>query len=350
MPTKGLTERLADGESLVVAEGYLYEFERRGYLKAGAFVPEVVLEHPEQLRLLSEEFVHAGSDTVVAYTYYGHREKLRAIGREDDLEKLQRTALQIAREVADKTGTLMAGDICNTTVYDKDDPETHRDVTAMFKEQVEWAMEYNVDYIIGETFNDFGEALLALEAIKTYGKGVPAVITFAPSSAYSTFDGYLYGDACRKLEEAGAAVVGVNCNRGPKSMLPIVRDIIKSCKGPVACLPNPYRTTDEHPTMHSLKDADTGKMAFPDDLPAWLCSRTQIRAFANEAKEMGVRYIGLCCGNASYYTRIVAEVYGRTPPASKYSSDMSQHFVYGDEKFAKKYFSAGLKAKLATNE
>lgn len=53
---------------MVVAEGYLYEFERRGYVKAGAFVPEVVLEHPEQLRALSEEFVHAGNDTVIAYT------------------------------------------------------------------------------------------------------------------------------------------------------------------------------------------------------------------------------------------------------------------------------------------
>lgn len=36
---------------------------------------------------------------------------------------------------------------------------------------MEWAIEYNADYIIGETFNDFGEALLALEAIKAYSKG-----------------------------------------------------------------------------------------------------------------------------------------------------------------------------------
>ena len=37
----GLVERLRAGESLVVAEGYLFEFERRGYLRAGAYVPEV---------------------------------------------------------------------------------------------------------------------------------------------------------------------------------------------------------------------------------------------------------------------------------------------------------------------
>ena len=41
-----LTERL-DGGAVICAEGYLFELERRGYLQAGAFVPEVVLEHPD---------------------------------------------------------------------------------------------------------------------------------------------------------------------------------------------------------------------------------------------------------------------------------------------------------------
>src|SRR5688572_4457622 len=38
----GLMERLAKGP-VICAEGYLFEFERRGYLQAGAFVPEIVL-------------------------------------------------------------------------------------------------------------------------------------------------------------------------------------------------------------------------------------------------------------------------------------------------------------------
>ena len=40
---KGLLERLAAGP-VICAEGYLFELERRGYLQAGAYVPEVVLE------------------------------------------------------------------------------------------------------------------------------------------------------------------------------------------------------------------------------------------------------------------------------------------------------------------
>src|SRR6266540_2310727 len=113
---RGLVERLDDGP-VICAEGYLFEFERRGYLQAGAYVPEVVLEHPELVAGLHREFVHAGSDVVEAFTYYAHREKLRLIGREADLEAMNRQALLIATEVATETGSLLAGNICNTNVF-----------------------------------------------------------------------------------------------------------------------------------------------------------------------------------------------------------------------------------------
>lgn len=112
----GLLERLAAGP-VVVAEGYLFELERRGYLKAGPFVPEVVLDHPEALRELHREFLRAGSDVIVAFTYYGHRDKLRVIGRENDLEALNVNAVRIAKEVAAEGDALVAGNVCNTWVY-----------------------------------------------------------------------------------------------------------------------------------------------------------------------------------------------------------------------------------------
>src|ERR671935_1491781 len=111
-----LLERLEAGP-VICAEGYLFECERRGYLQAGAFVPEVVLEHPEVVAELHREFVHAGSDVVEAFTYYAHREKLATIGREDELEPLNRQALAIAKEVADETGALLAGDVSNTNLF-----------------------------------------------------------------------------------------------------------------------------------------------------------------------------------------------------------------------------------------
>src|SRR5439155_10046681 len=171
-----LLQRLDQGP-VICAEGYVFELERRGYLQAGAFVPEVVLEHPEVVTQLHRDFVHAGSDVVEALTYYAHREKLRVIGREGDLERINRRALEIAKAVAQESGALFAGDICNTNVFDPADATSRNTVRAMFDEQVGWAVDAGVDYIVGETFSWAQEALIATDVIKKAKQ--TAVITLA---------------------------------------------------------------------------------------------------------------------------------------------------------------------------
>ena len=122
-----LIERLNKGPVLC-AEGYLFAMERRGYLQAGAFVPEVVLEHPEVVSQLHREFIRAGSDVVQAFTYYGHREKLRIIGKEKLLEPLQKNALKIAKDTRNEFKNLdlmVAGNVANTNVYDPNDKKSN---------------------------------------------------------------------------------------------------------------------------------------------------------------------------------------------------------------------------------
>ena len=111
-----LTERL-DGGAVICAEGYLFELERRGYLQAGAFVPEVVLEHPDAVLQLHREFLRAGSDVSVAFTYYAHREKMRLIGKEHLIESLQKNALALAKQAAEECGgdSLVCGNIVTLT-------------------------------------------------------------------------------------------------------------------------------------------------------------------------------------------------------------------------------------------
>jgi methionine synthase I (cobalamin-dependent) len=103
----GLLDRLRDGVVLG-AEGYLFELERRGYLKSGPYVPEVVLDRPEAVAELHREFLRAGAEVMVAFTYYGHEEKLRAVGRAGDVEALNRQALRLAREAAGEGDALLA--------------------------------------------------------------------------------------------------------------------------------------------------------------------------------------------------------------------------------------------------
>ena len=328
----GLLERLAAGP-VICAEGYLFELERRGYVQAGPFVPEVVLEHPEVVAQLHRDFVHAGSDVVEAFTYYGHREKLKVIGKEEVLEPLNRQALALAKEVADESGCLFAGNLSNTNIYQPEDAGTHRLIRAAFEEQVGWAVDAGVDYVIGETLGWLGEALMALEAIQASGK--PAVITMTVHRDVRTREGVGVGEAARRLEQAGAAVVGLNCIRGPATMLPLLADIVAAVDVPVGALPVPYRTDADQPTFQALRDPGyerlPGDRPFPTALDPFTCNRYEIADFTAAARDAGVSYFGVCCGAAPHHVRAMAEELGRTPPASRFSADMSKHAFLGTD-------------------
>ena len=218
---KGLLERLSN-DPVICAEGFLFEAERRGYMSSGEFVPEIALENPEALRNIHRDFQHAGSEVVLAFTYNGHREKMRVINKEHLLEPLNRAALQIAKQISQEVSSgeqnLIAGNISGTHIWDPNDEKSKQEVRLMFREMIQWAKEEGADYIIGETFYFADEAYVALEEIKK--SELPAVLTISPMAENIMRDGISIIDTCKELEQRGADVVGMNCFRGPSTMLP----------------------------------------------------------------------------------------------------------------------------------
>ena len=337
MQKRGLLQRLND-EAVICAEGYLFEAERRGYMASGEFVPEIALINPEALKNIHRDFQHAGSDVVQAFTYNGHREKMRVIGKENLLEPLNRAALKIAKQIAnevtkDQESNLVAGNISNTNIWDPNDDKSQKEVRSMFAEMVQWAIEEKTDYIIGETFYYAGEAYAALEEIKK--SNLPAVLTIAPMGENKMRDNVSVIDTCKELEQRGADVVGMNCFRGPATMMPFLKEIRNVIKCHMAALPIPFRTTKNQPTFFNLDDnngctcpAPHGR-TFPTALDPMYCNRYEIRKFAEEAYALGINYLGVCCGAAPIHIREVAEAIGREVPASKYREKMDNHFMYG---------------------
>ena len=192
---------------------------------------------------LHREFIRAGTDIVQAFTYYGHREKLRLIGKEDLLEPLQKNALQIAKDARDEfkdLDLLVCGDVANTNIYNPDDKKSHIECQKMYEEQVGWAKEAGVDFIVAETINWTGEMKIALKAIKD--AGMIAVTNFSIKKGDKTREGHTPGDACKIMEDLGADVVGLNCYRGPAMTMKLLPEIRKKVSCHVAALPVPYRT------------------------------------------------------------------------------------------------------------
>jgi betaine-homocysteine S-methyltransferase len=331
-PLKEMFEKKKN--KIICAEGYLFEMERRGYLKAGAFVPEVVLDFPKVVEQLHSDFARAGSDVMVAFTYYAHRTKLKAIGKEHLLEPMNIKALRIAKKVAKKYDILMAGNICNTWSYNLSNlKESKKKVTEIFDEQVKWAKQEKADFIIAETISYLGEALIALEVIKSYG--FEAVINFSTSTK-KTLDGYEWEDACKILYDKGADVVGFNCGRGPKTLLPLIKKLRKKVKGRIAAVPVPYLTTPKRYAFQQLKNSNDYS-AFPINLEHFLLNREEVEFYTKEFLKLDINFMGLCCGNSPHLMRAMAEAIGRKTLASKYSADLKQHPVLGKGKYISKH-------------
>ena len=339
MKKRSLKERLDKGP-VICAEGFLFEIEKRGYMSSGEFVPMVSLENPEALLNLHRDFQHAGSDIVQAFTYNGHREKMRIIGKEELLEPLNRAALQIAKDVAispmGKEENLMAGNISNSNIWNQNDKKSQLEVEKMFREMVAWAVDEDADILIGETFYYAEEAYTALKVMKE--TGLPSVITIAPYGENIMRDGVSILDTCKELEQRGGDVVGMNCHRGPNTMLPYLKEIRKELKCHMAGLPITYRTTDEHPTFFNLPDNNgcschtSHETTFPTALDPMQCSRYEIGQFAREAYSLGINYLGVCCGANPMLIRETAEAVGLMVPASKYRENMENHYMFGKNK------------------
>jgi len=118
-------------------------------------------------------------------------------------------------------------------------------------------------------------------------------------------------------------------------MMPLLREVREAVDGYVAALPVPYRTTDQEPSFQSLTDPGCDCIPdgrpFPTALDPFTCNRYEIGRFATEAYDLGVRYLGVCCGAAPHHVRSMAEALGRTPPASRFSPDMSKHAFLGTD-------------------
>ena len=331
-----LVQRLDKGPVLC-AEGYLFEMEKRGYLQAGAFVPEVVLEHPEVVTQLHREFIRAGSDVVQAFTYYGHREKLRLIGKEELLEPLQSNALKIAKNAAaefPELDLMIAGDVANTNIYDPSDKGILIEVEKMYEEQIGWAKDAGVDFIIAETIQWSGEALIALKKIKE--AGLIAVVNLAIPANDLTRDDDTPEDACKKFEDNGADVVGLNCFRGPYHTMKHLIKIREKVSCHVSGLPVPVRTTDEFPVRFSLPDEGCNcipdNRPFPVGIDNLYCNRYEMAEFAKDCQSKNINFIGVCCGAAPHHVREMAVALGRKPISYKYYPDMSKHFILGTDK------------------
>jgi betaine-homocysteine S-methyltransferase len=326
---KGILERLSEG--VVLGDGgYLLELEKRGRVRAGPFTPEVALNNPESLLELHREFRDAGAEVLQALTFYASRDKLATVGMGERVEELNRAAVRIAKQAAGDR-CLVAGNLSLTWMYEPDDKAAANRVRKTFDEQLDVQVAEGVDFIIGETFSFLGEALLAVEQAKK--TRLPVMVTVCFENEDITTDGKTAADVARALADAGADVVGINCLRSPEHTLPLMAEMRRAVPGYVGCQPVAYRTTHTHRDFTSLP-------AFPDQLEPYQLTRREMAEYAVKARELGVNYIGACCGAVATHIREMARALGKLPADDRVwnkggEKPMSAYEYYGHDQKAK---------------
>lgn len=290
--------------------GYLIELERRGYVDSGSgrgkvgtgkgsgqFTPEVAIEYPEALRQLHTEFLRAGSQVLQALTFFGTREKLNRAGYGTQTEAINGAAVQIARQAADAQA-LVAGSVSRTQLFEREGNSAAFHVRDLLTEQIRILHAAGVDLLILETFFHLEEMLIALECALPTGLTVIATMSFRPRVSEST-DGHSPAACARVMVDAGASIVGANCEQEPRRIAEILGRMREAVDVPIAAQPAAFANTDETPCFTRMPQ-------FPDALETIQVARAEFAEFAKHAKSEGIAYLGGCCGCNAAYIRAMA--------------------------------------------
>ncbi|XP_040435089.1 betaine--homocysteine S-methyltransferase 1 [Falco biarmicus] len=323
---RGILQRLDAGEIVIGDGGFVFALEKRGYVKAGPWTPEATVEHPEAVRQLHREFLRAGSNVLQAFTFYASEDKLENRGNyvaeKISCQKVNEAACDIAREVANEGDALVAGGVSQTPSYlsCKDKAE----VKAAFRKQLDVFMKKNVDFLIAEYFEHVEEAVWAVEVLKESGKPVAATMCIGPEG---DMHGVPPGQCAVQLVKAGASIVGVNCHFDPDTSL----ETVKLMKEGLQAAKLKAHLMSQPLAFHT---PDCGKQGFidlpefPFGLEPRIVTRWDIQKYARKAYDLGVRYIGGCCGFEPYHVRAIAEELG--PERGFLPEASEKHGSWGD--------------------
>ena len=244
-----------------------------------------VCEHPDITKEIKKGYLDAGSQIIYAPTFSSNREKLKSFGAENDIERLNRTAVEITREVVgDKA--LLAGDIGMSGVMLEPYGDYEYDALVdVYKEQMDILAKAGCDLLVIETMMNLEEMEAALEAA--------AAVCELPVMATMTFEEHgktLYGVTPEAAAEAliakGADAIGANCSTGPDKMLAVIEKFAAVSTVPVIAKPNAGLPT---PLPDGGVRYDVEPEEFVENMKAII--------------EAGATIVGGCCGTTPEYIK-----------------------------------------------
>ena len=266
-------------------------------MKTGVCPEQWILENPEALIKLQQEYVSAGTNILYAPTFTANRIKLAEYGYADRLHEMNQRLVALSKEAAaGAQGVYIAGDISMTgqQLYPIGEMQ-FEELVEIYKEQVRSLEEAGVDLYVVETMMSLQECRAAVLAVKETNN-LPVLVSLTYEDTGRTLFGTDPATAAIVLQSLGVDVIGMNCSAGPDKMAEQVRAMYD-----VSCIPVLVKPNAGLPKLAG------GKTVYD----------MQPQEFAEAMKTLaanGARVFGGCCGTSpDYIRRLRAALDGKAP-------------------------------------
>ncbi len=293
-----LRERLHRARPLILSGAMGTELERRGVnIGLPLWSANGLIDHPEIVRQIHEDYIAAGADIIVTNTFRTNTRAFANASVADRSPDLTATACTIAHEARDRfTGrdVLIAG--CVAPAEDCYKPElvpSERQLLDEHGELIERLVKGGVDFILIETMTTIREAYAASAAASAAGKEFIVSFTCLP-------DGRLIGgdslsDAVETIAKLHPVMFSLNCI-SPRYLTPLIHQLTTAVANVQA------RVGDSSPPTFAVY----GNIGKPDVRDGVFVRDIDARVYAHHAAEwfrLGASIIGGCCGTTPEYIK-----------------------------------------------
>ena len=270
-------------ENVLLADGALGTMLSKEGIPAGESPELWMLNHPEKLKKIHNDYLKSGSMVLQTNTFGANRLKLQEYQATSRVKEINLTAAGIVREIACQKA-FIAGIVGPTGHFPAPLGEyTWIQLVEVFREQMEALQEGGVDLLLLETFSDLGEIRAALYAAKNY-TSLPVACSLTYTQG-RTLTGTSPETAAVVLEAMGADVIGANCSTGARELFPIIEAYKNATNLPLLVEPNA-----------GLPELCQGKTVYRET-PKMMAE--SVKPFL----QLGVRFIGTCCGSTPEHIR-----------------------------------------------
>jgi 5-methyltetrahydrofolate--homocysteine methyltransferase len=289
---------LIDERTLLLDGGMGTELMNRGFAP-GQCPEEWNVVRPDDVAAIHRAYYAAGADIVNTNTFGASRLKLAAYNMAERATELNKAGAQLAVALRDSEfpGRLVAGDIgpCGHMVKPMGTADP-ADIKAAFAEQAAALIAGGVDLINIETMFDITEARVAVEAARSAAGDRPVLASMAfkrAAKGYRTMMGIDPGTAVATLKEAGATIVGCNCEITADLMADLVPILAELSGGVTYAQPNAGQPRLE------------GVVTVYDETPE------HFAAVVAGFPSLGAGIVGGCCGSSPAFIAALVTALGR---------------------------------------